>query len=77
MNEALFTKFQALGVKVLDVEEALLTPEATFESLGTDSLDLAEFVMALEEEFDIKIAEDELEGLQTVKQAYDLVAAKV
>ena len=52
--------------------------EAKFgDDLDADSLDLVELVMALEEEFDITVDEDELEGVETVDQAYDLVAGKL
>ena len=40
-------------------------------------LDLVELVMALEEEFDISVPEEELEGIETVGQAFDLVAGKL
>jgi acyl carrier protein len=51
--------------------------EAKFnEDLGADSLDLVEFVMALEEAFDVSIEESELEGVDTVGQAYELVTSK-
>ena len=45
--------------------------------LDADSLDLVELVMALEEEFGIEVPEEELEGIETVGQAYDLVAGKL
>ena len=53
------------------------SPEANFgDDLDADSLDLVELVMALEEEFDISVPEEELEGVETVQNAYDLVAGK-
>jgi acyl carrier protein len=55
-----------------------VTPDAKFgDDLDADSLDLVELVMALEEEFDISVPEEELEGVETVQQAYDIVAGKV
>ena len=52
--------------------------EAKFgDDLDADSLDLAELVMALEDEFDITVDEDELEDIETVGQAFDLVTAKL
>ena len=47
------------------------------DDLDADSLDLVELVMALEEEFDIAVPEEELEGVETVQNAYDLVAGKL
>ncbi|MFO1537135.1 MAG: acyl carrier protein [Actinomycetota bacterium] len=47
------------------------------QDLDADSLDLVEFVMGLEERFDISVPEEELENVATVGQAVDLVLAKV
>ncbi len=53
-------------------------PEARFgDDLDADSLDLVELVMALEEAFDVTVDESELEGIETVGQAYDLISAKL
>ena len=72
-----FARFQKCAVEVLSVSEEQVTPDAKFgEDLDADSLDLVELVMALEEEFDITIPEEELEGIETVGQAYDLVESK-
>jgi len=73
-----FERFQALAVQVLAVETEQVTKEASFaDDLDADSLDLAELVMALEDEFDITVEEDELEGITTVGQAFDMVNAKI
>ncbi len=78
MSDDNFTRFQNCTVEVLSVEADQVTPEATFaDDLDSDSLDLVELVMALEEEFDITIDEEELEGIETVGQAYGLVTAKL
>lgn len=47
------------------------------DDLDADSLDLVELVMALEEAFDITVAETELEGIETIGQAYELVTSKL
>ena len=47
------------------------------DDLDADSLDLVELVMALEEEFGVEVPEDELEGIKTVGQAYELVVGKL
>ena len=63
---------------VLGVSEDQVVPTAVFsDDLDADSLDLVELVMALEEEFDVQVPEEELEGVTTVQQAYDLVANKL
>ena len=47
------------------------------DDLDADSLDLVELVMALEETFDVSVDESELEGIETIGQAYDLITAKL
>jgi acyl carrier protein len=78
VNEELFARFRKCAVEVLSVEESAVVPEANFgDDLDADSLDLVELVMALEEEFDVSVPEEELEGVETVQQAYDIVVAKL
>ena len=65
-------------MQVLAVEAGKVTKEASFaDDLDADSLDLAELVMALEDEFDITVEEEELEDIKTVGQAFDMVTAKL
>ena len=60
--------------KELEVEAKQLTPEAKFiEDLGADSLDIVELVMALEEEFEIEIPDEDAEKITTVQQAIDYI----
>jgi acyl carrier protein len=78
VDQELFARFRKCAVEVLSVEEGAVVLEANFgDDLDADSLDLVELVMALEEEFDIAVPEEELEGVETVQQAYDIVAAKL
>jgi len=73
-----FEKFRACAVDVLQVPADKVVREARFDDdLDADSLDLVELVMALEEAFEISVDESELEGIETVGQAYDLIAAKL
>ncbi|MET0159161.1 MAG: acyl carrier protein [Acidimicrobiales bacterium] len=63
---------------MLAVDADKVTLEANFaDDLDADSLDLVELVMALEDEFDVSIEEEELEGVTTVSQAVDLVRSKL
>ena len=56
--------------KELEVDVKQITPEARFiEDLGADSLDIVELVMALEEEFDINIPDEDADKLKTVGDA--------
>lgn len=78
MSEELFDRFKRCAIEVLSVEDGQVTKEAKFaDDLDADSLDLVELVMALEEEFDVTVEEEELEGIETVGQAYDLVVGKL
>jgi len=73
-----FERFRKCAVEVLSVEPEKVTPEAKFgDDLDADSLDLVELVMALEEEFGVSVPEDELEGIVTVGEAYQLIVAKL
>jgi acyl carrier protein len=77
-NEAAFEKFKTCAVEVLQVPAEKITPEARFaDDLEVDSLDLVELVMALEEAFDIEVGEAELEGVETIGQAFTLVTSKI
>ena len=61
-------------VDQLGADAAQVKPEASFiEDLGADSLDTIELVMALEEEFDIEIPDEEAEKITTVQSAIDYV----
>jgi acyl carrier protein len=72
-----FGKFQKCASEVLSVPIEKVTPKATFEELEADSLDIVELVMALEETFSIEIEEGELDGIETVDQAFKLVTSKL
>ena len=77
MSQELFDRFTKCAVELLSVDAGKVTREARFkEDLEADSLDLVEFVMALEEVFSVEVPEKELEGITTVGQAFDLIAAK-
>ncbi|MBQ7626483.1 MAG: acyl carrier protein [Rhodocyclaceae bacterium] len=60
----------------LGVNESEIKNESSFvDDLGADSLDTVELVMALEEEFECEIPDDETEKIATVQQAIDYVCA--
>lgn len=65
-----------LAVELLGVSRDQVTEDARFEEdLDVDSLGLVEFVMAVEDRFDVKVPEEKLEGITTIGQAADLVLA--
>jgi len=67
-------KIKEVVVEQLDCDAAEVKEESRFiEDLGADSLDVVELVMALEEEFDIEIPDEDAEGILTVKNALDYI----
>ena len=78
MSNDHFERFQRCAVEVLSVDEEQVTLEASFaDDLDADSLDLVELVMALEEEFDVTVEEEELEDIETVGAAFSMIEAKL
>ena len=69
-------KVKSIIVEQLQVDEAEVTPGASFqEDLGADSLDVVELVMQFEEAFDIQIPDEDAEKIKTVKDATDYIEA--
>ena len=78
MDQQLFDRFTKCAVEVLSVDASKIVLTAHFsDDLDADSLDLVEVVMALEEEFGIEVPESDLEGVDTIGKAFDLVTSKV
>jgi acyl carrier protein len=78
MDQELFARFRKCAVDVLSVDPDKVTPDAKFgDDLDADSLDLVELVMVLEEEFGVTVPEEEIEGVKTVGQAYELIVGKI
>ena len=74
---ALFEKVRDVIVRELSVPESRVTEEATFDGdLSADSLDVVELVMALEDEFDVEIPEEDAEKIKTVGDAVRYLEAK-
>jgi acyl carrier protein len=63
----IYEKVKAIVMEQLGVDEEEITPTTTFQALNADSLDIVELVMALEEEFNIDIADEEVENIQTIE----------
>jgi acyl carrier protein len=67
---AIIDKVKSIIVEQLGVEEEEVKMEASFvDDLGADSLDIVELVMALEEEFDLEIPDEDAEKISTVGEA--------
>ncbi|MHB8927046.1 MAG: acyl carrier protein [Bacillota bacterium] len=70
----MFEKVKTIIVDQLGVGEDEVSLEASFiDDLGADSLDLVELVMALEEEFDLEVPDEDAEKLVTVGDAVDYI----
>ncbi len=77
-REEVQKKLAGLLVDELGVEADRITMEATFEEdLEIDSLGVVELLMALEDNFDVKIPDEEAEKIGNVGQAVDLVMSKL
>lgn len=73
-KEQIYDKVKAIIVDQLGVEEEEVNLEASFiEDLGADSLDIVELIMALEEEFEIEVPDEDAEKLLTVGTAVDYI----
>lgn len=70
-------KLKELIAEQLNVSEGDITAEASFkEDLDADSLDLFELIMALEEEYEVEIPSEDLEGIKTVQDVIDYLKSK-
>jgi len=69
-------KVKEIICQQLDVDAAEVKPEASFiDDLGADSLAIVELVLALEEEFEIDIPDEDTEKIRTVQDAADYIAS--
>jgi acyl carrier protein len=73
-SKEIIEKVKQIISEQLGVEESEVTPSASFvDDLGADSLDTVELVMALEEQFDIEIPDEDAEKIRTVQDAIDYI----
>lgn len=69
----IFNKVKSIVAEQLGVDEEEITLDTSFEDLNADSLDIVELIMALEEEFDIEIPDEDAEKLTTVGAAVEYI----
>ncbi len=78
MSDSLVAQIRGLVSEQLGVDPAVLNAEANIlEDLGADSLDVVELVMAIEEAFDIEIADEDAESMRTLGDVEKYVAERV
>ncbi len=77
MSEAIVDRIKGIIVDQLNVSPEEVTPEASFiEDLGADSLDIVELIMALEEEYDLEIPDEDAEKIQTVNDVTSYIQSR-
>ena len=75
-RDEVFERVKEMLAEQLGVDENEITEEASFqEDLDADSLDLVELIMELEDQFGMKISDDDAQKIQTVGQAVDYVSS--
>jgi acyl carrier protein len=75
--EEIAERVKSIIVEQLGVSLEEVTPQASFiEDLGADSLDIVELIMALEEEYDMEIPDEDAEKIQTVEDVTKYIQAK-
>lgn len=73
-----FEKVKSIVKEQLGADEEKITLEASVtDDLGADSLDVVDLVMSLEEEFDVEIPDEDVEGMKTVGDIVKYIEAKV
>jgi acyl carrier protein len=70
-------RVKAIISEQLEVPLDSLTAETTFEEIDADSLDIVELVMALEEEFDLEISDQEIENIKTIGDIVNYIESRI
>lgn len=77
MELEVLEKVKSLISEQLDVDEEKLDMKTTFEDIDADSLDVVELVMALEEEFNLEISDEEVEKIKTIGDIVNYIEKQI
>ncbi|MDR2353217.1 MAG: acyl carrier protein [Deltaproteobacteria bacterium] len=78
MSDDILERVQKLVAKQLTREVSEVLPESSFQDdLSADSLDISELMMSLEDEFGIKIDDESMQSIKTVKEAVDFISDRI
>ena len=73
----IFDNLKVMISEQLDVEEDDITMDTSFQDdLNADSLDLVELIMSIEDEFELEVEDEEVENIQTVRDAVEYIQAQ-
>jgi acyl carrier protein len=72
----IFAQVKTIVAEKMGADEEDITLETTFDDLNADSLDVVELIMALEEEFDMEIPDEDVEKIKTVGDAVEYIKEK-
>lgn len=73
-----FDKVKKIFSEQLEVDESIITPEASITSdLGADSLDLIDLAMSIEDEFEIELSDDAIEHIKTVGDMVNYIEERI
>ncbi|HEY1276545.1 MAG TPA: phosphopantetheine-binding protein [Thermoleophilaceae bacterium] len=72
IEQRVFTALEEFGA-----EPDQIGPDAEFEAMDVDSLDLVELAQIVEDEYGVQLKGEDMEGVKTVRQAVDLVMSKL
>ena len=71
-------KVVAIIIRELGLEKSVISPEKSFiDDLGLDSLDVMTLAMAIEEDFDIEVPDDDVEGIKTIQDVFDYMHKRI
>ena len=77
-TEEIFEKVKTVIVEQLGIDEERVKMDSSFlDDLGADSLDIVEFIMALEEEFGLEIPDEDVEKIVTVKDVVEYISENI